>query len=87
MKVAVIGANGQLGSDVAGEYQAAGDFVVELTHAEIDIRFHGLGAECAERCPTGCDCEHGGDASPRCMRERTGSRLRRECYGSAEPGP
>jgi len=37
MKVAVIGANGQLGMDVAQEFQQAGHSVACLTHAEIDI--------------------------------------------------
>lgn len=37
MKVAVIGANGQLGSDVAAEFGKNGDVVVPLTHAEIEL--------------------------------------------------
>lgn len=37
MKVAVIGANGQLGSDVVAELQSAGDEVVAFTHTQIDI--------------------------------------------------
>jgi len=37
MKVAVIGANGQLGMDVSEEFIRNGDDVRRLTHAEIDI--------------------------------------------------
>lgn len=37
MRVAVIGANGQLGSDIVAETENDGDEVVGFTHAEIDI--------------------------------------------------
>lgn len=37
MRVAVVGGNGQLGSEVVDEYQRAGENVARLTHAEIDI--------------------------------------------------
>ena len=37
MRVAVIGANGQLGADVVGELQGAGEEIVGLTHAQVDI--------------------------------------------------
>jgi len=37
MKVAVIGANGQLGSDVVASFVDAGDDVIGLAHADIDI--------------------------------------------------
>jgi dTDP-4-dehydrorhamnose reductase len=37
MKVAVIGANGQLGMDVSEEFVRNGDDVCRLTHADIDI--------------------------------------------------
>ena len=37
MKIAVIGANGQLGSDLVAAFSEAGDSVIGLTHAEIDI--------------------------------------------------
>jgi dTDP-4-dehydrorhamnose reductase len=37
MRVAVIGANGQLGMDVVAEYRMAGDETVGLTHSEVDI--------------------------------------------------
>jgi len=37
MNVAVIGANGQLGSDVVSAFSAAGDKVAGLTHAELEI--------------------------------------------------
>ena len=37
MKVVVIGANGQLGTDVVAAFQKAGDTVVGLTHRDLDI--------------------------------------------------
>lgn len=37
MKIAVIGANGQLGSDVVRAFQANGDEVCSLTHPEIEV--------------------------------------------------
>lgn len=37
MKVAVIGANGQLGSDVVAAFEKNGDAVFPLTHAEIEL--------------------------------------------------
>lgn len=37
MKVAVIGANGQLGTDVVREFVRAGDEVCRVTHAEMDV--------------------------------------------------
>ncbi len=37
MKIAVIGANGQLGTDIAREFAGSGDEVCPLTHAEIEI--------------------------------------------------
>lgn len=37
MKVLVIGANGQLGSDLVKVFQAAGDTVVPVTHATLDV--------------------------------------------------
>ena len=37
MKVAVIGANGQLGRDVSREFIANGDEVRELSHSDIEI--------------------------------------------------
>lgn len=37
MKVAVVGANGQLGSDVVCAFAEAGDEVSSLTHADIDL--------------------------------------------------
>lgn len=37
MKVAVIGANGQLGSDLVGAFSAEGDVVAALTHTDIEI--------------------------------------------------
>ena len=37
MKVAVIGANGQLGSDVCRGFERRGDLVCALTHGDIDI--------------------------------------------------
>lgn len=37
MKIAVIGASGQLGSDVVAAFAAAGDYVCPLSHADIEI--------------------------------------------------
>jgi dTDP-4-dehydrorhamnose reductase len=37
MKVLVIGANGQLGTDLVKVFQAAGDTVVPVTHAQVDV--------------------------------------------------
>ena len=37
MKIAVIGANGQLGTDVAAAFRNAGDTTIGLTHADLDI--------------------------------------------------
>lgn len=37
MKVAVIGANGQLGTDLAAVFEMAGETVIALTHADLDI--------------------------------------------------
>jgi len=37
VKIAVIGANGQLGGDIVSAFSAAGDTVAGLTHAEIQI--------------------------------------------------
>jgi dTDP-4-dehydrorhamnose reductase len=37
MRIAVIGSNGQLGTDVAAECQRGGEETAELTHADIDI--------------------------------------------------
>jgi dTDP-4-dehydrorhamnose reductase len=37
MKVAVIGANGQLGGDVVRAFQASGDDVCSLTHDELEV--------------------------------------------------
>jgi dTDP-4-dehydrorhamnose reductase len=38
MKVLLIGANGQLGSDLARVFRSAGDNVVPIMHAELDVR-------------------------------------------------
>ena len=37
MKVLLIGANGQLGSDLLKVFQAAGDTVVPVTHVQVDV--------------------------------------------------
>jgi dTDP-4-dehydrorhamnose reductase len=37
MKVAVVGASGQLGTDIVAELQRAGEDVVALTHTQVDI--------------------------------------------------
>jgi dTDP-4-dehydrorhamnose reductase len=38
MKIAVIGANGQLGTDVVAAFRASGDDVAPLTHADIELQ-------------------------------------------------
>lgn len=40
MRVAVVGANGQLGSDVVQTFADAGDEVVPLTHGDMEIETH-----------------------------------------------
>jgi len=49
MKVLLIGANGQLGSDLFTVFRAAGDTVVPVTHAQVDVcseeRVAGIMAE------------------------------------------
>jgi dTDP-4-dehydrorhamnose reductase len=37
MKIAVIGANGQLGTDVVAEFQRAGETTIGLTHVDLEI--------------------------------------------------
>jgi dTDP-4-dehydrorhamnose reductase len=37
MKIAVVGANGQMGSDVAAAFASHGDDVVRLTHSDIEL--------------------------------------------------
>lgn len=37
MKIAIIGANGQLGNDLATAFRAAGDEVVSLSHSDIEV--------------------------------------------------
>jgi len=46
MKVAVIGANGQLGSDVVRAFEARGDQVCQLTHADVELANADSVAEC-----------------------------------------
>jgi dTDP-4-dehydrorhamnose reductase len=45
MKVLLIGANGQLGSDLFKVFQSAGDIVVPVTHAQFDVCSEGRVAE------------------------------------------
>src|SRR5579864_3765213 len=45
MKVLLIGANGHLGSDLFKVFQAAGDIVVPVTHAQVDVCSEGRVAE------------------------------------------
>ena len=45
MKVLLIGANGQLGSDLLKVFQAAGDTVIPVTHAQVDVCFEERVAE------------------------------------------
>ena len=37
MKVAVIGANGQLGIDVSNGFERTGDHVIKLSHSDVEI--------------------------------------------------
>src|SRR5437899_11028969 len=37
MRVAILGANGQLGADVAAAFLAQGDEVVALTHEDVEV--------------------------------------------------
>src|SRR5579863_3612974 len=37
MRVAVLGANGQLGSDVCAAFRCKGDTVLEFTHADVEL--------------------------------------------------
>ncbi len=46
MKVAVIGANGQLGSDVVGAFERHGDVVSPLTHTEIELALPDSVSKC-----------------------------------------
>jgi len=46
MKVAVIGANGQLGSDVVGAFERQGDLVCPLTHTEIELALPDSVSKC-----------------------------------------
>lgn len=52
MRVAVIGANGQLGTDVAQEFVLHGDDVCRVTHAEMDVSsLDSIGAVMGEAKP------------------------------------
>ena len=51
MRVVVIGANGQLGSDVSLAFSAAGDTVAGFTHAVIEVS-ESFGIK-PESCPAG----------------------------------
>src|SRR5438270_11738173 len=37
MKVAILGANGQLGADVAAAFRTQGDEVIALTHEDVEV--------------------------------------------------
>src|SRR5580658_70650 len=50
MKVAVIGADGQLGSDVVNAFAENQDAVCALTHAEIEISALDSVKSCLEKC-------------------------------------
>ncbi len=63
MKIAVIGADGQLGTDVVKAFTANGDEVVSLTHADIELSDAGSVSERLGRGSAERDCEHGRDAS------------------------
>ena len=45
MKIAVIGADGQLGNDVVAAFSENGDEVVPLTHADIEMSQHRFGGD------------------------------------------
>jgi len=53
MTVAVVGANGQLGTDIAAEFQKAGVAIAPLTHVDLDISSLGypVVGECVETRP------------------------------------
>lgn len=52
MKIAVLGANGQLGSDVCSVYEGAGHEVARIDHAKADVRDPGkMEAVLAEAAP------------------------------------
>ena len=44
-RVVILGAKGQLGTDLCQEYEAAGEQDVPLGHSDLDIRDYGQGAE------------------------------------------
>ena len=48
MKIAVIGANGQLGSDAVAAFRSNGDEVAPLTHSEIELQDIGSVSRCLE---------------------------------------
>ena len=48
MKIAVIGANGQLGSDAVAAFRANGDEVFPLTHEDIELQDIGSVSTCLE---------------------------------------
>ncbi|HEX4485972.1 MAG TPA: dTDP-4-dehydrorhamnose reductase [Terriglobales bacterium] len=48
MKIAIIGANGQVGHDLITSFSEAGDQILPLTHAEIEIANLGSVRECLE---------------------------------------
>ena len=50
MRVAVVGANGQLGSDVANAFAANRDDVCSLTHGEIEVGRLDSVRACLEKC-------------------------------------
>lgn len=49
MKIAVIGANGQLGSDLVAAFNACGDEVFPLTHSDIELEDIASASTCLER--------------------------------------
>lgn len=46
MKIAVIGANGQLGSDAVTAFQGNGDEVAALTHSDVELQDIGSVSSC-----------------------------------------
>ena len=49
MKIAVIGANGQLGSDVVDAFRASGDEVAALTHLDLELQDLNSVSGCLQR--------------------------------------
>ena len=86
MKIAVIGANGQLGNDVVAAFTKNGDEVVPLTHAEIELSNIDSVSTCLQGLASANCREHGGDAPRGELRTGTGEGVRRKRTGNAKSG-